>query len=115
MEGVKGTVKENMKETKKSLNEKIDNLKEENKSLKTKLQMTIGQIRIPKDHVDFLVQEHDKMLDTIHKLYREIDNFRREEQKYKKEISEWIVRCKELEDIKMNNVIRDMSSCSDQM
>ena len=115
MEGVIGTVKENMKETKKSLNGKIDNLKEENKSLKTKLQMTIGQIRIPKDHVDFLVQEHDKMLDTIHKLYREIDNFPREEQKYKKEISEWTVRCKELEDIKINNVIRDMCSCSDQM
>ena len=100
MEGVIGTVKENMKETKKSLNGKIDNLKEENKSLKTKLQKTIGQIRIPKEDVDFLVQEHDKMLDTIHKLfYREIDNFRRKEQKYKKEISEWTVRRKELEDI----------------
>jgi len=115
LEDVIGTVKENMKETKKSLNGKIDNLKEENKYLKTKLQKTIGQIRIPKEDVDFLVQEHNKMLDTIHKLYREIDNFRREEQKYKKEISEWTVRCKELEDIKINNVIRDMCSCSDQM
>ena len=95
------TVKETTKEIKKSLNGKstiernqeitkwkIDNLKEENKSLKTKLQKTVGKIRIPKEHVDLHVQEHDKMLDTIHKLYREIDNFRREEQKYKKEISE---------------------------
>ena len=46
LEAVIDTVKENMKETKKSLNGKIANLKEENKSLKTKLQKTVGQFSI---------------------------------------------------------------------
>jgi hypothetical protein len=36
--------------------------------------------RFPKDDVDFLVQENDRMLNNIHKLYREIDNLRKEEQ-----------------------------------
>ena len=117
LENIIDTIKDQLKENKRLLNDKIENLTSENKTLRTKLQKSqsinkkgVSSIR----EADFLQGELVKLNDMIHKLYGDLNQMRNKETEYKTEICVLTTRCKELESIKTNSASTSFSNNTDQ-
>ena len=113
LETVIDSIKSEVKESRKQLREEVNNLKLENKSLKTKLQKSVSENKLTKYEINILHSENDKTVDNLNKCYKEIDKLRNAEIKYKKDIDDWIFRCRELEDIKITTPIEFIKQIDD--
>lgn len=113
LENIIDKIKDEFKDKKKSLNEEITGLKTENKHLKSKLQKAVADNKESKREINILNTENDNAVDSLQTLHRRIDEFRRAEINYKKEIDQWTFRCKELEEIKITTPIEFMTEIDD--
>lgn len=112
LENIIDHIKDQFKEKKRILSDKVENLTTENKSLRTKLQKSqsinkqgVTSIRRAEYLQDLLGQQND----TIHKLGAELNIMRITDTKYQEKICVLTARCKELERVQMNSV---HSNCS---
>ncbi|CAC5413080.1 unnamed protein product [Mytilus coruscus] len=110
LESVVDLIKDQLKENRKSLRQDIEDLKQENKTLKTKLQKTISKSTELSREIEFRNLENDKLERTIGTLYIKISGLDVSELANQKKIKDLTTSCRKLE-TEINALRYDSCDC----
>ncbi|CAC5359779.1 unnamed protein product [Mytilus coruscus] len=110
LESVVDLIKDQLKENRKSLRQEIEFLKQENKTLKTKLQKTISNNKDTLEEVDYLHNENNALSIIVRDLKNQIADLDVSELANKNKIKDLTTSCRKLET--ENNALRyDSCDC----
>lgn len=110
LESVVDLIKDQLKENRKSLRQEIEFLKQENKTLKTKLQKTISNNKDTLEEVDYLHNENNVLSIIVRDLKNQIADLDVSELANKNKIKDLTTSCRKLET--ENNTLRyDSCDC----
>ncbi|CAG2256464.1 unnamed protein product [Mytilus edulis] len=107
LESVVDLIKEQLKENRKSLRQEIEFLKQENKTLKTKLQKSVSNNKNSQEEVDFLHDENNVLSVIVRDLKDQLADLEEKEILNKTSIEGLAARCLKLET--ENNALRHKS------
>ncbi|CAC5422828.1 unnamed protein product [Mytilus coruscus] len=110
LESVVDLIKDQLKENRKSLRQEIEFLKQENKTLKTKLQKAISKSTELSREIEFRNLENDKLERTIGTLYIKISGLNVSELANQKKIKDLTTSCRKLE-TEINALRNDSCDC----
>ncbi|CAG2206582.1 unnamed protein product [Mytilus edulis] len=110
LESVVDLIKEQLKENRKSLRQEIDFLKQENRTLKSKLQKTISKSTELSREIEIRNLENDKLERTIRTLYIKISGLDVSELANQKKIKDLTTSCRKLE-TEINALRNDSCDC----